>query len=151
VVEQAGVRTHGPGPLSSRSEWSAELTSVAQATGIRRAFRDYLLRHATPESDVPAAELIFGELLGNVVRHAWGCASFRLSWHDLRATLVVTDRGPGFQQRPRPSAHAEPSAERGRGLKLVRAFAVKLNVRNNREGGASVSVILPVLRLQPAP
>jgi anti-sigma regulatory factor (Ser/Thr protein kinase) len=144
------VRTHAADPVSSLSEWSAELTNVSQATGMRRAFRDYLLRYATPESDVPAAELIFGELLGNVVRHAWGRALFRLDWHDLRATLRVTDSGPGFNERPAP-ALADPTAERGRGLKLVRAFAVKMNVRKNREGGASVSVVLPVLRLQPAP
>ena len=143
---------HGPEPEFSSAGWSAELTDISQATGIRRAFRDYLLRYATPGSDVPAAELILGELLGNVVRHASGRASMRLVWHGPRATLVVCDCGPGFQKRAPPAAHADPSAERGRGLKLVRAFAVKLNVRNNRDGGgASVSAVLPVLRLQPEP
>jgi anti-sigma regulatory factor (Ser/Thr protein kinase) len=149
VFEQADVCAHGPEPVSSPSEWSAELTNVSQATSMRRAFRDYLLRYATRESDVPAAELIFGELLGNVVRHAFGRASFRLDWHDVRATLRVTDQGPGFKQKPRATL-ADPIAERGRGLGIVRAFAVKMNVHNNPDGGAYVSVILPVRRLQQA-
>jgi anti-sigma regulatory factor (Ser/Thr protein kinase) len=147
VFEQADVRTSGPEPVFSPSEWAVEIHDVHQATRIRRAFRDYLMRYAAPESDVAAAELIFGELLGNVVRYAPGPALFRLHWHGARPKLLVTDGGPGFARTPEGSL-GDGVAEQGRGLALVRAFAVRLIMGNRKDGGAYVSVVLPVRRRQ---
>ena len=49
--------------------------------------------------DVAAAELIFGELLGNVVRHAPGLVEITLDWTAELPVLHVLDNGPGFQSR----------------------------------------------------
>jgi anti-sigma regulatory factor (Ser/Thr protein kinase) len=126
-------------------EWSVVVTDALQAVGIRPAFRDYLSRHAARGSDVPGAELIFGELLGNLVRHAPGPASFRLDWHGERPTLVVADEGAGFQGAPQTTLD-DPVAEDGRGLALVRALAVEVVFGNRPGRGAYVKVVLPVQR-----
>ncbi len=110
----------------------------------RRDFRDYLMRFATVGSDVPAAELIFGELLANIVRHAYGNGTFRLDWRDPHARLVVEDRGSGFREPPRGTME-DPAAESGRGLALVTLLA-EVSISNRSGGGACVRVVLPVER-----
>ncbi|MDQ2991995.1 MAG: ATP-binding protein, partial [Candidatus Eremiobacteraeota bacterium] len=98
---------------------------------------------------VSAAEMIFGELLGNVVRYARGPVSFHLNWHGREPTLLVTDEGPGFRRGTPRSELNDLNAESGRGLAMVRAFAVAMETGNRPERGAYVSVVLPVRRSDP--
>ncbi len=149
MFEQAQPLQPGPQPVCSPWAWSLAVAHGLQAARVRTAFRGYLLRYATLESDVPGAELIFGELCGNVVRHAPGPASFALDWHDLHPTLLVTDQGAGFGAASAGTL-ADPSAESGRGLALVRTLAVHMLFGNRPEGGAYVRVVLPVRRLHTA-
>jgi anti-sigma regulatory factor (Ser/Thr protein kinase) len=121
----------------------------AAAVGARRAFRAHLERYAASESDVPGAELIFAELVSNIVRHARGPASFILDWHQARPTLFVLDRGNGIREAPH--AFPEVTADRGRGLALVNAIAVQMRVGKRRGIGAYVCAILPVLRRPAVP
>jgi len=123
----------------SRWQWMVEVEEPVAALDLRGAFLDYLFRYATPESDLFGAELIFGELLGNVVRYAPGRVAFHLDWHGLRPTLLVVDEGDGFHGAP------------GGGLALVRAFAVEMLIGNRPQHGAYVSVILPVRRAETSP
>lgn len=108
-------------------------------------FRSHLMRYATCESDVDNAELIFGELIANVVCHAQGPVSFGLRWQGLRPTLLVVDRGEGFRTEPN-MAFTGPDAECGRGLAIVRALGIKMYCGNRPEGGAYICVVLPVER-----
>ena len=104
-----------------------------------------MVRSASADSDIAGAELIFGELLANVVRHAGGAGTFRLDWVGANAWLIVEDRGGGFREAPRGSLH-DPAAEQGRGLGLVTLLAVEVTVSNREDGGARVCVVLPVER-----
>lgn len=127
------------------SEWSASTNDAMAVARIRRMLRDGLVRHATPESDIHGAEVILGELLANVVRHAPGQVSVQLDWGRVRPTLLVLDDGDGFTTTPQTTL-SDVEAERGRGLALVRALGVETVVGNRSQGGAYVRVVLPVVR-----
>jgi len=139
------ARTSRSEPAERAWDWSADIERAAEGREARREFRDYLARFAAPGSDVAGAELIFGELLANVVRHAGGVATFRLDWRDPHARLVVEDRGSGFPEAPGGTLE-EPPAESGRGLAISTALAVEVSISNRPEGGACVRVVLPVER-----
>jgi anti-sigma regulatory factor (Ser/Thr protein kinase) len=126
-------------------DWSADVSGASQGAAARLDFRAHLSRAAAAGSDLGAAELIFGELLANVVRHAGGVATFRLEWSEPHPRLVVEDRGCGFAGSSRGSLE-DVAAEDGRGLALVSLLAVKVSVGSRLGGGARVEVVLPVER-----
>ena len=144
MSEKARTSRSEPGG-DSAWDWSADVSGAAQGRRARLDFRAYLTRFAGAGSDIAAAELIFGELLANVMRHAHGVGTFRLDWRDPHARLVVEDRGRGFCDAPRGSLE-DPVAETGRGLALVSILAVEVSVSNRLGGGACVRVVLPVVR-----
>jgi anti-sigma regulatory factor (Ser/Thr protein kinase) len=125
--------------------WYFSAARAAEAEWLRPAFLQYLRARGPEEADYGAAELVFGELVGNVVRHAAGEIAIRVDWRSgEQPILTVCDRGPGFQLR-----HALPKdlfAESGRGLFLVNVFADDLRVRPNPGGGSCVSVRLRIAR-----
>lgn len=110
---------------------------------MRRAFRAEIERYADAGSDVAGAELIFAELLANVVRHAGAPGTACLRWIGTRAMLAVMDVGDGFRTPPGRSLPA-PTAERGRGLALVAALSLGMRAGNRPGGGAYVCAVLPV-------
>jgi anti-sigma regulatory factor (Ser/Thr protein kinase) len=95
-----------------------------------------------PKCDVDAAELIFGELVANVVRHAHGAVEVRLELAGRAPVLVVRDHGPGLRWVPRGGSQ-DPLAECGRGLAIVRRLSRDLAVRPARGGGTVVRAVLP--------
>jgi len=124
--------------------WAFEAADAVSAQGARVAFSRYIARTCTADADVVACELIFGELIGNVVRHAPGSLEIVLEWRDDRAVLHVYDRGPGLTW----SAPALPDtfAEGGRGLYIVAQLAHALQVEPAAGRGTHVAVTLPVER-----
>jgi anti-sigma regulatory factor (Ser/Thr protein kinase) len=110
----------------------------------RRAFRTELTRIAQPPSDVDAAELIYGELVANTVRHARGAVEVRLEHADQeQAVLVVRDHGPGLGAA-RAESGRDPLAESGRGLAIVEMLASNLAVEGAEGGGTIVRATLPI-------
>jgi serine/threonine-protein kinase RsbW len=130
---------------SRRRRWSLATGDPASVAGARRAFRTEIEQYAAAGSDVDGAELIFVELLSNVIRHGAGAAGVLLRWCDRCTLLVVTDAGRGFGDR-RHAAFPEPLAERGRGLALVAALSGGMRMGNRPAGGAYVCAVLPVRR-----
>jgi anti-sigma regulatory factor (Ser/Thr protein kinase) len=112
------------------------------ARKLRREFMAVL--HANGTGDFDAAELVYGELVGNAVRHAPGCIVVRLLWDDDAPTLTVHDNGEPF--RVDPALPADPFAEGGRGLFIVRALALDLRVEDVAGDGTQVLARLPVRR-----
>jgi anti-sigma regulatory factor (Ser/Thr protein kinase) len=106
------------------------IPDAALAQNARAIFRRYLEAHATPDSDLYGAELIFGELIANVARHAPGELETNLSWVEGDAVLEVRDRGDGFTL-----AVALPGDEYGSQL-----------VHERDAEGSRVRVTLPVRR-----
>ena len=84
------------------------------------------------------SQLAFGELIANVVRHAPGPVRVLASTDgDRFATLVVEDNGAGFNLAERG---ADPYAENGRGLSLVRAVSDGVAIESTPRGGTRVTV-----------
>jgi anti-sigma regulatory factor (Ser/Thr protein kinase) len=125
--------------------WSFEAENARAAQTARGAFVARLRAEATHESDFTAAEIVFGELVGNVVRHAPGSIDVALEWSDDRAVLHVVDRGPGFDYRP-PPKEVDVMREDGRGLWLAHQFGEEVTVERLPGFGSHVSVVLPVRR-----
>jgi anti-sigma regulatory factor (Ser/Thr protein kinase) len=84
--------------------------------------------------------MIFGELVGNAVRHAPGALSIAISAADGKVCLHVIDEGPGFEQRP--GLPSDIWSESGRGLYLISALAEDLTVERLAGFGSYVIVEL---------
>ncbi len=127
--------------------WSFSADDCSDADGIRTAFMSYLRARAVEEADFMSAEIAFGELVGNVVRHAPGPIAIEVDWSDRLPILSVCDRGPGFEPKIVPADLCEES---GRGLFLVRALAGEPNLERRSGGGSRVSVTLLIPRTDAA-
>lgn len=126
------------------TEWSLVTADAREATRARIAVRAFLIERAdAAKSDLDAAELIVGELVANVIRHAPGAIGIHVCWKDQEAVLVVTDRGPGV-----PAVRCVPDrgATSGRGLFLIQALARTVEIDAVPGHGSRIIVHLPVYR-----
>jgi anti-sigma regulatory factor (Ser/Thr protein kinase) len=123
------------------------IPDAALGHNARAIFRRYLEANATEDSDLYGAELIFGELIANVARHAPGELEANLSWVDGAAVLEVRDRGDGFRLCV---ALPGEQSENARGLFLVAAYGSGL-VQEADQTGSRIRVVLPVRRRAAAP
>jgi anti-sigma regulatory factor (Ser/Thr protein kinase) len=126
------------------TEWSLVTADAREATRARIAVRSFFAEQAdAARSDLDAAELIVGELVANVIRHAPGAIGIHASWKDDEAVLIVTDRGPGV-----PAVRCVPDREAmsGRGLFLIQALARTVEIDAVPGHGSRVIVNLPVHR-----
>ncbi len=145
-------RVPQPEPSRSAEGWTLKADSrgftfriadASLANNARRIFQRYLAAQVSSESDIDGAELIFGELLGNVARHAPGAIDVKLRWNGIVAILEVADHGPGYSV---DDVHLPGDlAESARGLFLVSAFGRDLRVRHI-SGRTTTTVTLPVTR-----
>ena len=124
--------------------WSFEAADAGRAYGVRRDLLMYLQSRAAHGSDFDAAALIFGELVGNVVRHAPGPIAVDIYWESDMAVLRVIDRGPGFEWDGNARL-PDRFAESGRGLFIAHSVARNLRVRRIPGNGTEATAWLPVL------
>lgn len=124
--------------------WAFHSSDSRAARAVRRAFLRALSSEAKPESDLKAAEVIFGELAANVAQHAGGAVEIALTWDDGRATLHVIDRGEGYPSTER--SLADLLTEHGRGLWLVQRLGAQLDVELLPGYGAHARARLPIER-----
>lgn len=157
-------------------DWYLTREDPRAVHALRHQVRDYLERHAAPESDLDAAELVFDELVVNAVEHTDGPAWVRLSWLEEQPDVTVWDLGSGFDLPGHLAGLVVPEAaldgsetggspygledaadadplgaleavrESGRGLFLVSHLAEEFGVAARAGGGSEVHVRLPVLR-----
>jgi anti-sigma regulatory factor (Ser/Thr protein kinase) len=123
--------------------WRFESDEASHAYDARRDLLGYLASRADGQSDLGAAAMIFGELVGNVVRHAPGPIAIELYWDRGVAVLRVRDSGPGFEWSGLVSL-PEPMAESGRGLYIVYTLAQTMKVARPSGGGTEVTAWLPI-------
>jgi len=126
------------------AQWSFDTQSYAEAKQMRNEFISLLYACATIDSDFFAAELIYGELVGNVRQHAPGRALIALSWNGMNPTLTVHDQEKMFTHPC--DLPADLMQENGRGLFIVKSLAVSLKFKDIVGDGSKVSVVLPVTR-----
>jgi anti-sigma regulatory factor (Ser/Thr protein kinase) len=127
------------------TSWRFHADHARAANDARRSFMEHLRAEAIKSSEFDAAEIIFGELVANVVRHAPGPIDIALEWIDGFAIVHVTDRGEGFKFQLR--RRADILMESGRGLWLVEQFGGTVDVERITGYGTHVRVALPVKRV----
>jgi PAS domain S-box-containing protein len=124
--------------------WAFDTNDGETAHAARYAFIGALRDAGVREKQLDAAEHVFGELLGNVVRYAPGPIEMIFDWARGSAPVLhVLDRGPGFTFAPKlPS---DMLYERGRGLYIVWSLAEDFNVTPRHDGGAHARAVLGVI------
>jgi PAS domain S-box-containing protein len=125
----------------AQPSWHFRSDDAASAEDARSAFTAHLRRRNVDREIIPVAELVFGELVGNVVRHAPGPIDVELTWRGERPRLIVRDRGPTFKvgEIALPS---DDLIDHGRGLYIVSQFASTPVVTPRPGGGNEVVVEL---------
>jgi serine phosphatase RsbU (regulator of sigma subunit) len=135
-----GISSLGATANERRHVWEVDARDPSSAQRVKRAILWQLAGLADTTPEFAAVELIYGELLANVVRHTPGLATVTLEWQDHMPVLHVDDYGPPFELRI--TAPTDGMAESGRGFWLLSNYAPKLFVQ--RIGDANrVSVTLP--------
>ena len=122
------------------SRWVFDAADPADAAAARHAYIARLRAVGFSRDELHAAELVFGELIGNAYRHARGAVEVMLDVSGTVAVLHVLDAGDGFEFRPR--LPADPLSERGRGLFLVKTFADEFSMERRRSGGSHARAVL---------
>jgi anti-sigma regulatory factor (Ser/Thr protein kinase) len=127
-------------PFSGPYAWGLSLDDASAGTRARSDFAAFVRSLGISEHFVGTAELVFGELLGNVVRHAPGPVEIYLDVERDALVLHVIDSGPplALTEYRLPD---ELFSERGRGLFIVAALASNFRV-NARARGNHISVTL---------
>jgi anti-sigma regulatory factor (Ser/Thr protein kinase) len=124
--------------------WSFDAENAKAAQDARGEFVQYLREQTEDASDIETAELVFGELVGNVVRHAPGAIEIDLEWSNGSPQLHVLDRGAPFNAPPH--LPKDVLSESGRGLYIVRQLSKNLSVEHVPGYGNHVVVELSIRR-----
>jgi anti-sigma regulatory factor (Ser/Thr protein kinase) len=125
-----------------REGWTFEAPDAMEAEPARGAFGRWLATVA--DGDVYAATVIFGELVGNVVRHAPGPIEMRAEWQGSDSRAARARPRPRLRSR-RCSCRDDGLSESGRGFFIVDALARRVDVTASRQG-THVRAVLPVTR-----
>ncbi len=124
----------------SHSRWSFRAHDAETAMRTRRQIGSLLQQFGAASDEAADAELIFGELIGNIVRHTDGDVEAALDLTGDAPVLHVLDRGPGFTFFARlPKDHM---SESGRGLFIASMLARDLSVVPRTDGGSHARVVL---------
>jgi len=121
--------------------WTFSAQDARAAVDARAQFLAYLRTVSTDEDFLSSAELVFGELLGNVVRHSPGAVEISLRFAGGSPVLHVIDSGGPFQ----PHGSEPPVdlfSEIGRGLFLIRQVSRDVRVEHVPNVGNHVMVAL---------
>ncbi len=122
------------------THWSFDSSDSDVAREVRREFLSELKRGGIAGEGIDRAELVFSELLGNVVRYASRWVDITLDWNATTPVLHVLDGGPGFQHVPRlPDS---PLAENGRGLFIIDRLTDEFHVNARPHGGSHARAVL---------
>ena len=109
-----------------------------------RALVAHLLERAplSPDERFDAG-LAAGEAMGNVVDHAGGTGALVsvTAYHD-RAVIEVADHGCGFDVQKELEREVDPTAERGRGIRLMELLADSVSIKPQQYGpGTLVRIV----------
>ena len=138
VRDDVAILTVGVGKPPA---WSLALDDARAAIDARAQFVQFLKSISRDRNFIDKAELVFGELLGNVVRHAPGPVEVSVEVKDGSIVLHVIDSGPplGNFQRALPD---DVLSECGRGLFIVEHLTASVRAEHVRDCGNHLSVTL---------
>jgi PAS domain S-box-containing protein len=124
------------GPLS---RWVFDVHDADAARHARQAFTQQLQSENVSPDDIAMAELVFMELLGNVVRYAPGQVEIAVDWSGVIPVLHAIDHGPGFSRNPKLP---DLLAESGRGIYLISMLTEEFQVLQVPGGGSHACAVL---------
>ena len=122
----------------TRSQFDSRDAEAARSA--RRTFAASLGTSEFSEIDIANAEIVFGELCGNVARYAPGIIDVVVDRTGLQTVLHIFDRGCGFRHVSR--LPADPLSEHGRGLFIIAAMTTEFTVSLRRDGGSHARAVL---------
>ena len=134
------VRRSPDGTQQTIAHWAFHTSDAGAARGARHAVSTTLIQHGLSADALGAAELVFAELLGNVVRYAPGAVHVALDRTSAAPVLHVLDEGRGFRHLPK--LPDDVLSERGRGLYIVSAFSDDFTVTRRPHGGSHARAVL---------
>ncbi len=112
---------HLDAPGATLRQWSFRSDDGSAAHAARNDLVGELEQCGLRPDDLFAAEMIFSELVGNVLRHAGTEIAVALDLSQASPVLHVIDSGEGFSLNPK--LPVDSFAERGRGLYIVMQLA----------------------------
>jgi anti-sigma regulatory factor (Ser/Thr protein kinase) len=125
-------------------EWSFDTRDANATRSARIDFAKHINRRFGSPAAAMSAELVLGELIGNVVRYAPGPARVRASFDERGVTIAVHDAGNGFSPRPQ-SSETNLLTESGRGLAIVSRLARSIEIDCAENDGCCVRARLDVV------
>jgi PAS domain S-box-containing protein len=128
--------------------WSFEAESALAAQDARSEFVHYLRSHIDDYVAIAQAELVFGELMANIVQHAPGPVNIYVDWDGSSPVIHAIDRGKCFRLE---SDLPDFFSESGRGLFLIRAACDNVRVERLQDYGNYVSATLRIRRRSKTP
>jgi serine phosphatase RsbU (regulator of sigma subunit)/anti-sigma regulatory factor (Ser/Thr protein kinase) len=126
--------------------WVFRADDARSAEDARAGFVAFLKSRGVPDANYAAAELVFGELIGNVVRHAPGPITVELDWNERDPVLHVIDRGTAYDVRAQ--LPDDVMSENGRGLFLISVLGADFSVTPLPGYGNHARVQLRIERLE---
>jgi serine phosphatase RsbU (regulator of sigma subunit)/anti-sigma regulatory factor (Ser/Thr protein kinase) len=135
-----------PPASQPRREWSFDARDQGTAWRVKRELLNALAALGALAPEPAVAEMVFGELLSNVVRHTPGTARVFFTIENGHVVLSVEDRGRPFPTEGTVNdGHHRPDgdAESGRGLFLIGALCRRIAIAPTASGKC-LSAVLPV-------
>jgi PAS domain S-box-containing protein len=120
--------------------WTHEAIDAAVLHRLRGRLERALQDHGLTADAIERAQLVLGELVGNVARHAPGALQIVLDMTNSPPVLHVVDEGAGFETVP--SAAPDEMSETGRGLFIVSELTQEFTVSRGPKGGTHARAVL---------
>ncbi|HTU71747.1 MAG TPA: SpoIIE family protein phosphatase [Candidatus Baltobacteraceae bacterium] len=135
------LRVHGDARLGNLRRWSFAALEPVGLARIRHELRAALIEYGVSELHLETAEVVLGELTGNVVRHAPGAVEIVLDHTAGKLVLHVIDEGPGFERAP--MLPVDVMSESGRGLFIVSRLTGEFSITKRHPRGSHARAVLP--------
>ena len=132
--------SEGPADTDVLRRWSFDSADAGSARGVREHIVAMLEQGGFSSPALFAVELVYGELVGNVVRYAPGIVDVVLDMSARAPVLHVLDHGAGFRMTPR--LPYDDMSERGRGLFIINELVDQFHVLRRSSGGSHASAVL---------
>jgi PAS domain S-box-containing protein len=120
--------------------WHFERIDAEISSDLRDRLRKTLAEHGFKQEAIGRAELVLGELIGNIARHAPGGVEVIVDLSSSSPVLHVIDEGPGFERAP--MLPGDLLSESGRGLYIVSELTDEFSVARGPNGGSHARAVL---------
>jgi serine phosphatase RsbU (regulator of sigma subunit)/anti-sigma regulatory factor (Ser/Thr protein kinase) len=120
--------------------WKFDSADPTAAGETRARIHEMLERRGVRKAECVAAEVVFSELLGNVVRYAPGTVEVLLDFTNATPVLHVLDEGTGFSRFPELPRNLY--SESGRGLYIIATLSEEFTVARRPGRGSHARAVL---------